>query len=250
MKAGACQVLVAGAGVAGTLAAVAAARSGARTLLVERETWTGGTGYAGMLRHICGLYLNGAEFPGETINAGLTREVVALLQDAAPQRSVQKIGQLYVLPYACGDLQRVLNGLCSAEPNLRLSTGRTVTAVGTGRGKIREVTVCGPGGTQQEFEPAAAVDCTGDGALAALAGADFELSDAGERQLAGFTVRLTGLVGADELLAIKVPYYCARFVQENLLPAPLRFCKHPRNNHRCSLRHQEHLAISLLQCSR
>ena len=53
-----CDVLVIGGGVAGTAAAVAAAREGARTVLVEKERFLGGTGYAGMLQQICGLYLN------------------------------------------------------------------------------------------------------------------------------------------------------------------------------------------------
>ena len=222
MKGDAVDVLVAGAGVAGVAAALAAARAGARTLLVEREAQIGGAGYAGLFRQLCGLYLNGENFPAETLNAGFTREVVELLQKAAPQRSVQRVGQLYLLPYDPGDLQRVLRTLCDGERQLRVLCGTSVTAVRTERGRLRGVTVCTPGGAE-DFHPAAAVDCSGSGAVAALAGAPCELSGKDERQLAGFTVRVTGLKAADEMLCIRVPYYCARAVRQELLPPSLRF---------------------------
>ena len=43
----ACDVLVAGGGLAGLTAALAAVRSGARTILVERAGWLGGIGISG-----------------------------------------------------------------------------------------------------------------------------------------------------------------------------------------------------------
>ena len=87
---GAYDVLVIGGGVSGVAAAVAAARQGARTCLVEGEGFFGGIGYAGLLRHICGLYLNGDNTPTETLNKGLAREVVALLNTLSPERSVKE----------------------------------------------------------------------------------------------------------------------------------------------------------------
>ena len=87
MKQLTCDVLVVGGGVAGTLAAVAAARQGARTVLADKESSLGGTGYAGMFRHICGLYLNGDSMPADTLNEGIVREVVGLLRSASPTAS-------------------------------------------------------------------------------------------------------------------------------------------------------------------
>jgi glycine/D-amino acid oxidase-like deaminating enzyme len=74
-----CDILVAGAGVAGVSAAVTAARGGSRTVLIEKERPLGGTGTAGMFQYICGLYLNGDTAPTETLNQGIVREIVALL---------------------------------------------------------------------------------------------------------------------------------------------------------------------------
>ena len=51
-----CDVLVAGAGPAGLAAAVAAARCGARTLLIERYGFLGGMGTAGGVTNFAGLY--------------------------------------------------------------------------------------------------------------------------------------------------------------------------------------------------
>ena len=51
-----CDVLVAGGGSAGLAAAVAAARLGARTLLVERHGVLGGMAPAALVHSICGLY--------------------------------------------------------------------------------------------------------------------------------------------------------------------------------------------------
>ena len=81
-----CDILVAGGGVSGTAAALASARSGARTILIEKESFLGGTGYAGLLQYICGLYLNGGSFPAETLNPGIVREIVGLLNKLSPQK--------------------------------------------------------------------------------------------------------------------------------------------------------------------
>ena len=107
MKRLSCELLVAGGGVAGCCAAISAARSGVRTLLAERQGYIGGTGYAGMLQHICGLYLNGDTAPAETMNEGLSREIAGLLKNTSSKRMVQKIGRVYVLPYAAADLQDI-----------------------------------------------------------------------------------------------------------------------------------------------
>ena len=107
-----CEVLVVGAGVAGAAAAVAAARGGARTILVEKEHYLGGTGFAGRFQQICGLYLNAEAVPVETLNPGITREISELLFKALPGKGIQKIGQVYAQPYRYEDLQSVLTSLC------------------------------------------------------------------------------------------------------------------------------------------
>ncbi|NVN91102.1 MAG: FAD-dependent oxidoreductase [Desulfuromonadales bacterium] len=217
-----CELLVAGGGVAGVCAALAAARSGGETLLVESHPWLGGTGTTGMLRHICGLYGTGDTVPTETLNGGLTDEIVKGLARRAPLRTVRKMGQVYVLPYEDSDLRTVLTDLCGAERKLRVLTSSTVTEVVAGDGRIDAVCVATPDGPLRTTTDMA-IDCTGNANLAALAGATCNLSPPAERQLAGFTIRVNGLRVGDDLLSIKVPYFCAKGVEQGLLPPLLRF---------------------------
>lgn len=216
-----CDVLVIGGGISGTFAAISAAREGANTILVEKEEYLGGTGYAGMLQHICGLYLNADSVPAETLNGGMVREFVNGLQQKEKQ-GVQKIGQVYVLPYDPEDLLSLLLSLCEKENRLELLRGHNAAAVNAGEGIVHSITVAGPN-VDLTIVPAVVIDCSGDAVVAAMAGADFELSSPEERQLAGFTVRLDNLKNVNETLSIKVPYHLRVGVERGLLPDTLRF---------------------------
>lgn len=212
-----CAVLVVGGGVAGALAAIAAARSGAATLLLERETVLGGIGQAGMFRQICGLYRNGGATPGELLNGGLVPELVARL-GTTPQR----VGKVWLQPLGGYDPDRLLTDLCAAQPHLQVRRGHAATAVAAVDGRIVQVTAEGPDGTSV-VTPEAVIDATGDGAVAVLAGADFELTPPEERQLAGFTLHLQGVAAAAADLSLQVPFVCARGVVAGELPPLLRF---------------------------
>lgn len=222
MKPVSCDVLVIGGGIAGTAAAVAAARSGVRTVLIEKESYLGGTAYAGMFQYLCGLYLNGATFPTETLNGGLAREMTALLQRGSPEPAIRKIGQVYVLAYTAGGLQSVLCALCAAERNLSVWRMSVATAVETAAGTIAAVCLDGPEG-RQTIHAAMIIDCSGDGAVAAMAGAQFALASPEERQLAGYVVHLQGLKDLRESLSLEVPYLLALGVRQGKLPPLLRF---------------------------
>lgn len=222
MKEHSCQVLVAGGGVAGCCAAVAAARCGIKTILVERQGYLGGNGYAGKFQHICGLYQNGDLYPKETLNGGLTTEIVRLLQEKAPQTTVQKTGKVYLLPYAAANLEEVLRALIQNEPNVTLLSDSTVAAVATDCGTIRRVTIATQAG-MAAITANMVIDCTGNGDVAALCGAEFELSPPGERQLAGFSMEVSGLSGQDDALPFKIPYLCSRAVAQKTLPPQMAF---------------------------
>src|SRR5438046_573319 len=72
-------VVVVGGGAAGLASAVAAARSGARTALIERYGFLGGMATAGMVSTVCGLYLTAAAGPPEILNEGFANEVARRL---------------------------------------------------------------------------------------------------------------------------------------------------------------------------
>lgn len=217
-----CDVLVAGGGVAGVAAAVGAARKGCRVVLAESTGHLGGIGTRGMLRSICGLYQNGAAEPAETLNSGIVREIVSSLRERAPLRGIQKIGKVFVLPCASNDLEAVLHSLCGDQQGLTVGLEWPVVSVASTAGNIAEVTL-GRQGQHKKIVPRAVVDCTGDGELAFLAGAAYEIAAAAEVQLSGCTVQVNGLIAPEETLPIKVPYVLTRAVESGALSSPMRF---------------------------
>ncbi|MFM8764930.1 MAG: FAD-dependent oxidoreductase, partial [Spartobacteria bacterium] len=68
--------LVVGGGTAGIAAAVSAARSGARALLLERRSALGGMASNALVHTLCGLYLlrDDETLPLEYANGGFPRE--------------------------------------------------------------------------------------------------------------------------------------------------------------------------------
>jgi hypothetical protein len=217
-----CDVLVIGAGVAGAAAAVAAARGGARTMLIEQEPYIGGTGYAGMFQYICGLYLNGEAVPKETLNTGLVREITALLQNASPEKSVRKLGQVFVLPYGRDELQSVLTLLCDGEKNIETLREYAAVSAEMENTSISAITIKGAQG-EQAIAPKMVIDCSGGGSVAVMAGATYELAPNDERQLAGFVVRVKGMKNVDDSLPLKVPYYLAKAVEQGRFAPELRY---------------------------
>ena len=73
-----CDVLAAGGGMAGTVAAIAAARAGARVLLFERHGFLGGAATAGAV----GQFVGWETAAGRRVIAGLAEEIVERLQAA------------------------------------------------------------------------------------------------------------------------------------------------------------------------
>jgi hypothetical protein len=215
-------VLVTGGGVSGVAAAVAAARQGARTCLVEGADFLGGIGYSGLLRHICGLYLNGDSMPAETLNKGLAGEVVSLLNALSPDKTVQKMGRVYVLPYSREDLRTVFDFLCRAESNLQVCLNTNVVSVKRTGEKITGLTVkCSD--AAYDINPGVVIDCSGSGEVSAMAGADFEVSPQEKLQLAAYVMHIRGLKDYDESLRLKVPWCLAEAVKNGILPPELRF---------------------------
>lgn len=73
-----CDVLVVGGGAAGIAAAIAAARSGAETLLIERYGFLGGLATTALVGAFCGLYTTGPK--KHLIVAGVCDELIARLK--------------------------------------------------------------------------------------------------------------------------------------------------------------------------
>ncbi|MDR7482241.1 MAG: FAD-dependent oxidoreductase [Armatimonadota bacterium] len=164
-------VVVAGSGSAGLVAAVAAAREGARTLLVERYGFLGGNLTAGML----GNFLTFHNMRGEQIVGGIPQEIVDRLmaRGGSPGHLRNAYGNAYsVTPYDTEAMKAVaLEITQEAGVELLLHTFITDTLVEDRR--VRGLQVANKSGLQLILGRTV-VDASGDGDVAALAGAAFE----------------------------------------------------------------------------
>ena len=91
-------VAVVGGGSAGVAAAISAARSGARTLLVERSDVLGGNVGNAFVHTICGLYRPVDEGEARYAHPGFPQRFAEALRAAVRAGSVERAGRLYVLP--------------------------------------------------------------------------------------------------------------------------------------------------------
>lgn len=156
---------IAGGGIAGVRAALAAARNGARVVAVQDRSVLGGNAWSEIRMHIVGASCSGKR-PGAR-ESGILDEL--RVEDAVrnPQRSP-----------ALFDL--LLYDKVRQEPNITLlldtdCVGCVTEPVAGGRRIVSMRAVRNL--TEDEFEIHAPVfaDCTGDGRLALAAGADFRM---------------------------------------------------------------------------
>ncbi len=184
-------VVVAGGGTAGIAAAVAAARAGAHTLLVERYGFLGGMATAGMVGTVCGLYLTRADGPPERLNDGLVGEIADRIAAAPGTEPPLRRGRAWVLPYVPHELALVADAITSAEPELDVLLHGWVLDIGT-RDRVVESLRIATWEGSVEVETRALVDASGDAIAAAAAGAATESPPPDARQLCSLVFTLQG----------------------------------------------------------
>lgn len=169
------EILVAGGGMAGCCAAIAAARAGATVILCQDRSVLGGNASSEIRMHIVGAngtgrFDRGVELEMEAREGGLIEELRLENCVRNPQRSASMF-----------DL--ILYEKCKAEPNLTLLLNTCVTSVKLNRDRI-EHAIAERQSTEDRFTLIAEIfiDCTGDGRLAAEAGALFMEGREGKQQ--------------------------------------------------------------------
>lgn len=169
-----CDVLVIGGGAAGVAAATAAGRTGANVVLLERYGFLGGLATTAQVGTICGLYLRdttGAE--AAHVAGGFANEFATRLQNAGGTKPLRVDPGLWVLPYSPPDFARVADAVVGESGNVNLILHATVAearAEGSQMNWVRALAWNEP----VTFRPKAVVDCTGEAAAAASAGANSE----------------------------------------------------------------------------
>jgi len=189
-------VLIAGGGSAGLAAAIASARAGARTLLVERHGALGGMATAALVHSICGLYLLRNEPEAVPAHPGFPREFAeALLADGGATGPV-RFGRVDLLLHQPVAFARLADRLTMAEPNLEvLFHTEIIDARGDGV-RLREAELfCR--GVRQRVEAAAFVDATGDALLSLMAGEECETAPVLQRPAYIFSIGGVAIRGAE-----------------------------------------------------
>ena len=173
-----CDVLVAGGGTAGVVAALAAARNGAKTILIDRYGFLGGTmlNGAGPLHSFFNLY---KAFPGvEKVQVvrGIPQEIIERLVAAggSPGHLEQDKGGSYDSVITLVDWE-IFKGVIFdmlEEAGVRILLHvMAVEAVREGS-RVKGVIIEGKSG-REAILAGAVIDTTGDGDVAAKAGAKF-----------------------------------------------------------------------------
>lgn len=183
-------VLVAGGGAAGIAAACAAARSGASVMLIERWGFLGGTITAVTLGGFCGAWTvtPDALIP---IVGGIYTEFTDRLKAIDGVTEPRRWSQAASLPYDPSSAKRVADEITEL-PRLQTLFHTWVSDVVVDSGVVDAVVIQNKGG-RAAIRPGIVIDCTGDGDVAAWAGAPFELGDRGITQFGSSMFRMSGV---------------------------------------------------------
>jgi len=163
-------VLIAGAGPAGIMAAIAAARRGARVQLIEAQGALGGIWTTGCLPHIIELDKGGllAELTDRLIKAG------AGSRDLNPRNFIRSED----CPCRCDfDVEtfKVVLDTMAAEAGVAVRLYTRVSAAYRDAGGRIDAAVTDSKSGREAWRARVFIDCTGDGDLAAQAGCGFDI---------------------------------------------------------------------------
>ncbi len=182
------EVLVIGAGPAGLCAAVAAARTGARVLLIEQSGYAGGMATAGLVAPFMTCYDSGG---GTMLIRGLFEEIVSRLvemggalhpsgiETSSAFTSYITAGHIHVTPFRAESLKLLADRMLREAGVTVLYHTSLVDAIAE-NGRITEVIVAKKEGLSA-IRARVVVDCTGDGDCAAAAGAAYTLGNGNGR---------------------------------------------------------------------
>ena len=178
-------VIVLGGGPAGCAAAAAASRAGARTLLLESQGSLGGMGTSGLVPTWCPF-----SDREKIIYRGIAEEVFLASKKGVPFEPEDKLNWVAINPE---HLKRVYDKLLE-DSGVTVYLFNTLTAAKCDNaGKVSAVISASKDGLRA-FSGKVYIDCTGDGDLAYMAGAEFEMGDAnGELQPATMCFQLAGV---------------------------------------------------------
>ena len=178
------EVLVVGGGPSGLCAALAAAREGADTMLIEQYSFCGGMATAGLVAPFMTCYDSSG---GDQLIRGLFEKIVGRLCETggairpsevgAPSAftSYITVGHIHVTPFRAEALKLTADRML-AEAGVKVLYHTSFVDAEAQGGYIKRIVIHRKNGLAA-IEPKVTVDCTGDADVAAAAGAGFVLGD-------------------------------------------------------------------------
>ncbi|MGH8093659.1 MAG: FAD-dependent oxidoreductase [Chthoniobacterales bacterium] len=185
-------VAVAGGGSAGLAAAVAAARAGANTLLIERGGALGGMPVSAFVHTICGLYEIDREPNDGFANEGFPAEFARGLLRRGGAHGPVRMGRLDVLLHDPVRFAALADDFASSTSRLTVWLHSELAQVSCEADRIDRLEVLCRG-RSLTIEAKTFIDTTGDAALTALAGADCEQEPTASLQRPAYIAQLRGV---------------------------------------------------------
>jgi hypothetical protein len=170
-------VAVLGGGPAGVAAAIAAARAGAQTLLVERYGFLGGAGTASMVSNFCGLFAHDADGNVSQVTRGITDEILERLaaRDALAPRMSSRRFPVTTQAYDIAAFKIVLDEMLAAAGVRVMFHTMAVGVSATDRRATAIITESKSGRTA--VRASAFIDASGDADLATWCGVPVAIGD-------------------------------------------------------------------------
>lgn len=160
-------IIVVGGGPSGCAAAIAAARAGSKTLLIEATGSLGGMGTSGLVPAWC-PFSDGEKL----IFGGIAKQIMEELKTNMPHVPKE---QLDWVPIDAERLKVIYDDEVSLS-GADVLFHTALSAVETDGGRVTEIVVTNKAGLSA-YKAVVFIDCTGDGDLAVWAGAEHEQGD-------------------------------------------------------------------------
>jgi len=218
--------VVAGAGVAGICACLAAAHRNMTVALVEKESVIGGAARDCFHTHMAGLFQNNPEVPFAPANPGICLEIYQHLLRTLGNESLTRMGRVSLMAFDNLSLWRYFEDRLE-KSGASFFPESEITGVQSNENRVLSVQIKGERDTGQTLRAETFIDATGNAVLSRLFSKDDAILEEGDRQLSGYCIEVAGDFQED--ITLKIPYTARKIVEQNGMNPYLAFVTTSRN---------------------